>query len=208
MLPSPPSQTRTNGLPASGSSRASFAQGTAYWWTILAVRQRVSREHGPEALPRQIAVAATPCDPFLPRKLVVIPSDPSAVAGDAVLGAVPPDHPRQVGVLFLEWTMQVEPTPFHHGCERASVTVFCRYLPDDILTHEPCTQGAQSIMGRSSRSEAVRARQEVRLVNGLQQQENRSLRCPPVSGSPVAVRCHPPWACSAVAPAARCNGRI
>ncbi|MHC2376341.1 hypothetical protein ACVIU7_009366 [Bradyrhizobium liaoningense] len=32
-----PSQTRTSGLPASGSSRVSFAHGTAYWWTILAV---------------------------------------------------------------------------------------------------------------------------------------------------------------------------
>ena len=31
-----PSQTRTSGLPASGSSRVSFAHGTAYWWTILA----------------------------------------------------------------------------------------------------------------------------------------------------------------------------
>jgi hypothetical protein len=31
-----PSQTRTSGFPASGSSRASFAHGTAYWWTIVA----------------------------------------------------------------------------------------------------------------------------------------------------------------------------
>ena len=102
----------------------------------LGWRQRVSREHGPEARPRQVAVAATPCEPFLPypHELVVIPSDPSAVSGDAVVGAVPPDHPRQVGVLFPEWTMQVDPTPFHHGSQRASITVFCRYLSDDILT--------------------------------------------------------------------------
>ena len=31
-----PSQTRTSGFPASGSSRASFAHGPAYWWTIKA----------------------------------------------------------------------------------------------------------------------------------------------------------------------------
>lgn len=55
----------------------------------------MSCEHGPEARPRQIAVAATPCEPFLPypRELVVIPSNPSAVSGDAIVGAVPPDHP-------------------------------------------------------------------------------------------------------------------
>ena len=61
----------------------------------LGWRQRMSREHGPEARPRQIAVAATPCEPFLldPRELAVVRSDPSAVPGDAVVGAVPPDHP-------------------------------------------------------------------------------------------------------------------
>ncbi|MCP1737483.1 hypothetical protein M2209_008894 [Bradyrhizobium elkanii] len=102
----------------------------------LGCRQRVSREHGPEARPRQIAVAATPREPFLPypRDLVVIPSDPSAVAGDAVVGAVPPDHPRQVRVLRPERAMQVKPTPFRHGSQRAGVTVFRRYLSDDILT--------------------------------------------------------------------------
>jgi hypothetical protein len=62
----------------------------------LGWRQRMSREHGPEARPRQIAVAATPCEPFLPDLFqirVSWPSDPSAVPGDAVVGAVPPDHP-------------------------------------------------------------------------------------------------------------------
>ena len=70
-------------------------------------RQRVSREHGPEAWPRQIAVAAAPREPFppYPRDLVMVPPDPSAVSGDAVVGAVHPDHPRQMGMLFPERTM-------------------------------------------------------------------------------------------------------
>jgi hypothetical protein len=45
-------------LPAFGSSRVSFAHGTAYdlgWW------QRLSRKHGPKARPRQIAVSRTLC---------------------------------------------------------------------------------------------------------------------------------------------------
>lgn len=81
------------------------------------------------SLDRQIAVAATPCEPFspYPRDLVVV-SDASAVSGDAVVGAVPPDHPRQMGVLLPERTMQVLPTPFHHRSQRACVTVFCRYF--------------------------------------------------------------------------------
>ena len=40
----------------------------------LGRRQRVSREHGPEAWPRQIAVAAAPREPFppYPRDLVMV----------------------------------------------------------------------------------------------------------------------------------------
>jgi hypothetical protein len=30
-------------------------------------------------------------------------------------------------MLFPERTMQVDPTPFHHGSQRACVTAFCRY---------------------------------------------------------------------------------
>ncbi|MCP1838486.1 hypothetical protein ACVIHI_000149 [Bradyrhizobium sp. USDA 4524] len=37
-------------------------------------------------------------------------------------------------VLFPERAMQVEPTPFRYGSQRAGITVFCRYLSDDILT--------------------------------------------------------------------------
>ena len=57
--------------------------------------QRVARKHGSEALPWQIAMAAAPREPFPPGPydLVVIPPDPPAVAGDAVVGAVSPDHP-------------------------------------------------------------------------------------------------------------------
>ena len=67
-------------------------------------RQGVSRKHGPQARPRQIAVAATPVEPFLPNphEPVVIPSDPAAVSRDAVISAVPSDHPGQMSVLFPE----------------------------------------------------------------------------------------------------------
>ena len=47
---------------------------------------------------------------------------------------MPPDHPRQAGVLFPERAVQISPTPFRHGSERACITVFCRYLPHDVLT--------------------------------------------------------------------------
>src|SRR5437016_11288657 len=96
-------------------------------------RQRIPREHGPEARPRQIAVAATPGEPFLPYpyELVVVPPDPSAVSRDAVIGAVAPDHPRQMGVLFPERVVQISPTPLGHGSQRACITIFRRYLADD-----------------------------------------------------------------------------
>ena len=75
-------------------------------------RQWVPSEHGSEARPRQIAVPPSPPEPFLPYpdELVMIPSDPIAVSGDAVVGAVPPDHPRQAGMLLAEREMQISPT--------------------------------------------------------------------------------------------------
>src|SRR5229473_3643926 len=98
-------------------------------------RQGMPSEHGPEARPRQIAVAAAPSEPFLPypHELVVVPPDPTAVARDAVVGAVPPDHPRQMGVLFPERVVQIPPTPLGHRGQRACITIFRRYLADDVL---------------------------------------------------------------------------
>lgn len=77
----------------------------------LGWRQRVSRKHGPEARSRQIAVTTAPRKPFppYPYELMVIPPDPSAVSRDAIVGAVPSDHPRQVGVLVPERAVQVSP---------------------------------------------------------------------------------------------------
>ena len=99
-------------------------------------RQWVSSEHGSEARPRQIAVPPSPPEPFLPYpdELVMIPSDPIAVSGDAVVGAVPPDHPRQASVLFPKRAVQISPAPLGHGSKRSGITVFCRYLPHDVLT--------------------------------------------------------------------------
>lgn len=72
-----------------------FANETAYSWTILAAgcEYRASMARG--SAPRQIAVAATPCEPLspYPRDLVVVPSDAPAVSGDAIRGRSAPDHP-------------------------------------------------------------------------------------------------------------------
>lgn len=108
---------------------------------------------------------------------------------------MPPEHPRQMRVLFPERTVQILSTPFRHGSQRSGITVFGRYLPDHVLAvprhvfrdidvhhpaqpllHEPVAQGAESITGRLPRSEAVRARLEVRLVDRFQQQQDRPLR--------------------------------
>ena len=58
-------------------------------------RQGVAFEDGGEARPGQVALKTAPDEPFAPypHELVVIPADPPAVAGAAVVGAVPPDHP-------------------------------------------------------------------------------------------------------------------
>jgi hypothetical protein len=98
-------------------------------------RQWVSSEHGSEAGPGQIAVPTAPPEPFLPYpdELVMIPSDPIAISGDAVVGAVPPDHPRQASVLFPERPVQISSAPLGHGSERSSIAVFRRYLPHDVL---------------------------------------------------------------------------
>ena len=79
-------------------------------------RQWISREHGSKARPRQIAVATTPVEPFLPNphEPVVIPSDPTAVSRDAVVGAVPSDHSGQMSVLFSERAVQISSAPLSH----------------------------------------------------------------------------------------------
>jgi hypothetical protein len=99
-------------------------------------RQWVPSEHGPEAYPRQMAMASASSEPFLPdpQELVVVPANPPAVSRDAIVGAVPPDHPRQVSMLFAERAMQVLPAPFRYRSQRASITVFGRYLPNHVLT--------------------------------------------------------------------------
>jgi hypothetical protein len=94
----------------------------------------VSSEHGSEARPRQIAVPTAAPEPFLPypHQLVMIPSDPAAVSADAVVGAVSPDHPRQVSVLFPERAVQISPAPLGHGRKRSgSFAVICltTFLP-------------------------------------------------------------------------------
>ncbi len=58
----------------------------------LGCGQGVPGEHGPEARPRQIAMAAAPHKPFLPDplQLVAKPAEPLAVARDAVIGEYGP----------------------------------------------------------------------------------------------------------------------
>ena len=59
-----------------------------------------------------------------------------------------------MGVLFPERTMQVEPTPFRHGSQRACITIFCRYLTDDVLALlrlAPHVREAEEVEGRPHR---------------------------------------------------------
>ena len=98
----------------------------------------MSREHGGKTRPRQIAVATASGEPFPPNshELVVIPTEPPAVARDAIVGAVPPDHARQAGVLLAKRAVQVSPAPFAHGGQGARVTVFRRYLAHHVLASQ------------------------------------------------------------------------
>src|SRR5574337_2061955 len=106
-----------------------------------------------EARPRQLAVAAATGKPFSPdaHDLVVIPAQSLAVSRDAIVGAVPPDHSRQAGVLFAEGPVQIAPTPFRHSREGALVTVFRRYLTHNGLAlpgRSPDMGEAEEVEGR------------------------------------------------------------
>ena len=93
------------------------------------------REHGLEARPRQMTVAAASCELLPPdlHDLMVVPPDPLAIPSDAVVGAVPPDHLRQTCMLLPERTVQVLPAPFSHGGQRTRAPILRRCLAIDVL---------------------------------------------------------------------------
>src|ERR1700757_927388 len=106
MLPSPPSQTRTCGFPASGSSRESFARGGVAMedpdW-----RQWVPGQHFVEAGPQDHALTITPGQPLAPDTYHLIgePTQALTVATDAVVGEVAPHHRGQMAMLVAERPM-------------------------------------------------------------------------------------------------------
>src|SRR5579875_842847 len=153
MLPAPPLTdpderiTRIRFFTRKLRSRGAVQVNEQWRW------QRVSREHGIEARPRQLAVATATSEPFSPdtHDLVVIPTQSLAISRDAIIGAVPPDHSRQPGVLFTEGPMQIAPTPFRHSRESALVTVFRRYLAHNGLALpglSPHVGEAEEVEGR------------------------------------------------------------
>jgi hypothetical protein len=67
---------------------------------------------------------------------------------------MPPEHPRQMRVLFPERTVQILSTPFCHGSQRSGITVFGRYLPDHVLAvprHPPHVGKAEEVERGSRR---------------------------------------------------------
>ena len=101
----------------------------------LGCGQGMPREHGSEALPRQIAMTTAPPEPLPPNplKLVAEPAEPLAVARDAVIGDVAPDHSRQMRMLRTERQMQIESAPLGHAGKRPRKPIFRRDLPDHVL---------------------------------------------------------------------------
>ena len=130
-----------------------FRSGSAVGVGDQGSGQRVSTEHGREARPRQFAVAAAARQPFSPdpHDLVVIPAQPLAVSREAIVGAVPPDHSRQMGVLLAERTVQVSSGTIDHGSQGARIPVFRRDLAHHVLAPQrlaPHVGKAKEVEGR------------------------------------------------------------
>ena len=128
-----PSQTRTCGIPASGSSRKSFARDDVFV-NDPGLRQGMAVEILTETGPQEVA-PSSPRQPFLPDALdlVEIPSDASAVSGDGVAGVMPPHHPGQVSILSDDRDASVFSAPLRHGRECPGVSILRRHLPHHVL---------------------------------------------------------------------------
>jgi len=112
MLPSPPSQSRTCGFPASGSSRERFARGGVAMenpdW-----RQCVPGQHFVQAGPRGHALTVAVRHPLAPNAhhLVGEPTQAPTVAANAIVGEVAPHHRGQVAMLVADRPVAVFPAP-------------------------------------------------------------------------------------------------
>jgi len=83
-------------------------------------RQRASGEHGVETRPPHF-VAAASINPALPDSFQLMgePAQSFVIAGDTVVGAVAPDHARQMRVLLWQRHVQVNSAPVRHRFQRA-----------------------------------------------------------------------------------------
>ena len=86
-----------------------------------------------------------------------IPSDPTSVAGDAVVAVVATQHRGQVGVLMEDRLMPVTLAPFGHRRQGTGEPSLCRHLPHHVLPF----QGPSPDMGKAQEVECGTARRRV-----------------------------------------------
>ena|ERR1700751_2247568 len=94
-------------------------------------RQQFAQTNPPELT--RLAASGEPLLPY-PLDLVGVPSQPTTVARDTVIGKVSPHHTPQVEMLLADCDMQVVPAPVAHRCQRTGKPALCRGLPNYILT--------------------------------------------------------------------------
>src|SRR5215212_5869574 len=89
-----------------------------------------------------------------------IPSDPTSVAGDAVVAVVAAQDRGQAGVLALDRLVPVVLAPFAHCRQSAGEPALCRHLPHHVLA----LQGPPPDMGEAQEVEGGTARRRVALA--------------------------------------------
>ena len=93
-------------------------------------RQQFAQTSPPELT--RLAASGEPLLPY-PLDLVGVPSQPTTVARDTVIGKVSPHHTPQVEMLLADCEMQVVPAPVAHRRQRTGKPALCRGLPNYIL---------------------------------------------------------------------------
>ena len=125
-------QTRTCRIPASGSSRESFARVGVKAVDDPRRGKRMALEDRVEAVPVERTFSAMPSpQPFLPQHhdLAGEPSYASRVARYAVVGIVASQHLGQMGVLVAQGSMPIVSAPIADRRQRSCVPAFSRHLP-------------------------------------------------------------------------------
>src|SRR4051812_48730923 len=83
-----------------------------------------------------------------------IPSDPTSVAGDAVIAVVASQHRRQMGVLVANRLVPVTLAPGVHRRQGSGEPTLCRHLPHHVLGlpgPSPYVSKAQEVEGGAAR---------------------------------------------------------